>query len=84
MSTRSTIVTLILSSALSGVAAPAAADDAPAPPDTVEVDRGGGDPAATARTYLAMGLSVAALLGLLLLVVLLARAGDPSEVHTRH
>lgn len=94
MSTRTTLATVFLSAALAGAAAPALGQETGPTykvdvPRTVEVDTGiSGEGGTTARTYLVLGLSTAAVIGLLLLVVLLARAGDgtgqPHHAHRPH
>jgi hypothetical protein len=91
MSTRNTLATLFLSASLAGSAAPALAQESGGTtykvdvPERVEIDVGTTE-GTSARTYLVIGLSAAAVIGLLLLVVLLARSGDghTTEVHHHH
>jgi hypothetical protein len=89
MSTRNTLAALFLSATLAGSAAPALAQEGGGTtykvdvPERVEIDVGTTD-GTSARTYLVIGLSTAAVIGLLLLVVLLARSGDGGHTHVHH
>lgn len=80
MPSRDSLAAIALAAALAGGAAPAFAQEG-APtfkvdvPERVELETGTVE-GSRARTYLVIGLSTAAVIGLLLLVVLLARAGD--------
>jgi hypothetical protein len=89
MRTRDSLAAMFLAATLAGAAAPAAAQEGGPTykvdvPERVEIETGTVE-GTSARTYLVIGLSTAAVLGLLLLVVLLARSGDGHpEVQHHH
>lgn len=89
MRRRDSLAAMFLAATLAGAAAPAAAQEVGPTyrvdvPERVEIETGTVE-GTSARTYLVIGLSTAAVLGLLILVVLLARAGDGRpEVQHHH
>lgn len=84
MSIRTSLATLLLSATLAGAAAQAASQPAQGPTADVELTEAAPvEEEAGARTYLVIGLSTAAVVGLLLLIVLLAR-GTTTEIRQPH
>ena len=85
---KTALAKFVVAASLVGATAPALAQEAATPPavdvkvdapETVLVDEPTRE--MSNRTYLVIGLSTAAVIGLILLVVLLARGAENREVH---